>query len=130
VNNYFSQMKKIDSFKFQYSLPNYKCGNLIRDTDVQNMEYIIFILLNRMYDHRIKILPKKENILENKNLDEDIIKLFQKDYVQTICKHIQRCLDFIYICERTFINLGKIFSLYTDICYSLNKYVLKYNDKN
>jgi hypothetical protein len=60
VNNYFSRMKKIDSFKFHHSLPNYKCGNLIRDTNVQKLEYIIFILLNRMFDHWNKVLPKKE----------------------------------------------------------------------
>jgi hypothetical protein len=109
-------------------LTDYKCGSFIRDTDVQKLEYNIFMILHRMFNHWKRNLPKKEKILENRKREKKIFKLFQTNYIRSICKHIPRCLDFIYICASTFKNFGNILSLFSDICHLRDVYVSKYND--
>jgi hypothetical protein len=130
VNNYYIRMAKIDSFKFNDQLTDYKCGSFVRDTDVQKLEYNIFIILHRMFNLWKSQLPTREYVLENRKRENTILKLFQTNYARTICKHIPRCLDFIYICAPTFKNFGNILSLYSDICRFRSVYVLKFNDRN
>jgi hypothetical protein len=128
VNNYYIRMAKINSLKFNDQMTDYKCGSFIRDTDVQKLQHNIFMILNRMFNFWNSQLPTKENVLEDRRRENKIFKLFQTNYVRTICKHIPRCFDFIYICAPTFKNFGNILSLYSNICHLREVYVSKYSD--
>ncbi|XP_025405052.1 DNA-directed RNA polymerase subunit beta'-like [Sipha flava] len=130
VNNYFDSTEKIDSYKFNHQLTDYKCGSLIQNTDVQKLNYNIFIILNQLYNDLYKKLPKKNDVIENRNLENKIVNVFKANHIQIICKHIPRCLDFIYICAPTYTNLENIFSLYSGICHSRDIYISKYDDQN
>uniref|UniRef100_A0A2S2R8H9 Uncharacterized protein n=1 Tax=Sipha flava TaxID=143950 RepID=A0A2S2R8H9_9HEMI len=126
VDKYFRRIEQNDLLKFNYTIPDYKCGNIIQHMDVQKLENNIYIILSQMYNYCIREILDKDTVLKNRNLEKKIISLFQSYYVHTICTHIPRCLDFIYICAPTFTNFGKILSLHSDICLTRNEYLTKY----
>lgn len=118
VNIYYNFIRGNNIIKDDAAMAHYKCGHLIQHKHIQILEYNLITILKKMYNHYDEHLPNQSIVLENRNFEQNIYDIFESDYVETICSHFPRCLDFFYICSAQHINANKLFELHADVCLS------------
>lgn len=130
VSDYFEKIERIKLLKIEPESIN-MCGNTIKYTDIQYLENNMFVILKKMYNYyRNELSNQQTAVIGNRSLEEIFTNLFKSEYVETICTHIPRCIDFIYICSPSFLNISEILKLHAILCYSREAYLLGLRTRN